>query len=114
MAERNLKPRTPGEPIPAKQMPPQAAAQDADDPVEPQAVGSFLDSLSEDEIAILAAELMRRRKVASPAAKEPGELPDQSEIDPGKIKRAVLSRQGWVCPLESGNQPKIAGRGFVA
>lgn len=28
-------------------------------------------------------------------------LPDQSEIDPYKIRRAVLSRQGWVCPAEA-------------
>lgn len=27
-------------------------------------------------------------------------LPDQSEIDPRKIDRAVLSRQGWVCPVK--------------
>lgn len=26
------------------------------------------------------------------------ELPDQSKIDPTKISRAVLTKQGWVCP----------------
>lgn len=35
---------------------------------------------------------------AKPEAKAPGELPDQSEIDPTKIDRAVMSKQGWVVP----------------
>ena len=34
--------------------------------------------------------------VASPA--KPEGLPDASTIDPDKIQRAVLSRQGWIVP----------------
>ncbi|MDX1496956.1 MAG: hypothetical protein R3352_05325 [Salinisphaeraceae bacterium] len=30
--------------------------------------------------------------------RDPDELPDQSEINPDTIERAVLSKQGWVCP----------------
>lgn len=26
------------------------------------------------------------------------DLPDASDIDPKKISRAVLTKQGWVCP----------------
>lgn len=36
----------------------------------------------------------------TPSAAEQA-LPDQSEIDPRKIRRAVLTRQGWVCPAEA-------------
>ena len=28
------------------------------------------------------------------------DLPDVSDIDPKTIKRAVLTKQGWVCPAE--------------
>lgn len=51
-------------------------------------------------------------EVAKPETTAPGEeqaaenadvdmsLPDQSEIDPYKITRAVKTRQGWVCPAQ--------------
>lgn len=32
-------------------------------------------------------------------------LPDQSEVDPTRIRRAVLTKQGWVCPAESPKPP---------
>lgn len=31
-----------------------------------------------------------------------GELPDAADIDPATISRAVLTRQGWVCPEARG------------
>jgi hypothetical protein len=42
-----------------------------------------------------AAEKTTKVKAAT---KAPGELPDESDIDPTKISRAVLTKQGWVCP----------------
>lgn len=33
-------------------------------------------------------------------------LPDQSEVDPTTITKAVKTRQGWVCPL-----PKLKTEG---
>lgn len=41
------------------------------------------------------------QKVANPEAL----LPDQDTIDPAKIKIPVLSKQGWVVPLEFGTPP---------
>jgi hypothetical protein len=52
------------------------------------------------------ADMMRRlNAIEARAVPPPGRaeaqaaLPDQSEIDPAKIKDAVLSKQGWVLPL---------------
>jgi hypothetical protein len=51
------------------------------------------------------ADLMRRlNAIESRAVPPPGvaeakaKLPDQDEIDPAKIDKAVLSKQGWVLP----------------
>lgn len=30
---------------------------------------------------------------------EAGELPDAADVDASKIRKAVLTRQGWLCPL---------------
>ena len=38
-----------------------------------------------------APEQSQRRPLAS-------ELPDATDIDPKTLTRAVLTRQGWVCP----------------
>lgn len=32
-------------------------------------------------------------------------LPDQSTVDPDKIKRAVLTQQGYVVPTDLGKKP---------
>lgn len=37
-------------------------------------------------------------------AKKSG-LPDQSTVDPDKIKRAVLTQQGYVVPTDLGKKP---------
>lgn len=83
---RDLKPRTPGEPVQERQMPPQ-------EPVKPTI---DLSNLSDDEIIAMAVEARRRKEKRGDT-----DLPDQAEIDPATIKRAVLTKQGWVCPLES-------------
>ena len=94
--DRKFVTRTPGEQIDPRQMPPQDPA-----PVQaeiPQAApgGIDLSALSDDEVIMLAAEARRRAAQKS----QPGELPDQSEIDPATIKSSVLTKQGWVVPIE--------------
>jgi hypothetical protein len=37
-------------------------------------------------------------EVPAVVAAVPGELPDESEIDPSAIERSVLTKQGWVVP----------------
>lgn len=39
-----------------------------------------------------------------PKAKKSG-LPDQSTVNPDKIKRAVLTQQGYVVPTDLGKKP---------
>lgn len=41
-------------------------------------------------------------RAAAPKANPDAELPDQSEIDPAKIKSPTLSKQGYVVPLGYG------------
>lgn len=50
------------------------------------------------ELAPEAAKPEAKPSKAKPEAKAPGELPDQSEIDPKTITRAVETKQGWVVP----------------
>lgn len=44
-------------------------------------------------------------QAAAPAPAEPSGLPDAADIDPAKLKRAVLTKQGWVCPTTSPAPP---------
>ncbi len=37
------------------------------------------------------------------AAEQPGDLPNAIDIDPNAISAPVLTRQGWVCPVEKPN-----------
>ena len=37
-------------------------------------------------------------------AKKPRGLPDQDEVNPDKIPRAVLTQQGWVVPTNYGSK----------
>lgn len=32
-------------------------------------------------------------------------LPDESEVDPYSIRKAVLTKQGWVCPADIPTPP---------
>ncbi len=49
-------------------------------------------------------------RASSPAAKPNPEadLPDQTEIDPAKIKSPTLSKQGYVVPLNYGDPANVA------
>lgn len=106
-----LKPQTPGaKPVPEKQMPPQAIVEEQKDanvpPVEeqPEAKDIALDvaSLTDDQLMALAAEVKRRSKKQAQGA-----LPNQEDIDPAKITRPQLSKQGWVCPLPKPNPKQM-------
>lgn len=44
-------------------------------------------------------------KPPSPEKRDASELPDASEIDPNKIKRSVLTKQGYVVPTTFGKPP---------
>lgn len=79
---RNLTPQMPGETGPAGELPEGAADQQQADKPKPG------------------------RKPRAAMERPAGELPDQSEVDASKLSRAVLTKQGWVCPLESGPRPK--------
>lgn len=82
---RILNPQTPGvNPTPA-QMPPQEA--EAQHPPEIQ-------KLIDDAKAQAVKEYRRSLRDAKPDS----DLPDQSEIDASTITRAVLTRDGYVCP----------------
>ena len=47
-------------------------------------------------------------RAAAPKASPEADLPDQSEIDPAKIKSPTLSRQGYVVPLNYGDPANVA------
>jgi hypothetical protein len=85
MAKPKLTPQTPGEPVqdPAELTIPaaeaEAAAPEADQPTTTETV----EAVTEAPAVVAAA---------------PGELPDESEIDPAAIERPVLTKQGWVVP----------------
>lgn len=72
------------------------------------------------EVAALRAELAQLKQmmaglVSARAAPVPNgknatpeNLPDQTEVDPAKIERPVLSKQGWVVPHGFGSPPAAA------
>jgi hypothetical protein len=89
---RNIKINTPGE------------NPEADDALEVGA-GDQTDEGVDDEFeARVEAETQRRvaaalaKQAKSQTTKSGGPLPDQSEVDATKIKRSVLTKQGWVVP----------------
>lgn len=45
-----------------------------------------------------------KQSPSRPAA-EVESLPDQSEVDPDKIKSPVLTKQGWIVPTAFGSNP---------
>ncbi|MBU0539875.1 MAG: hypothetical protein KKF24_10755 [Gammaproteobacteria bacterium] len=116
--KRNVATRTPGEAPPAEQMPVQASTdeqtQDTDSGApkfseeQQAAIDAEVQRRLEDEMVdeekklIVEAEVQRRvkehRRAAMETAKPVSDLPAQKDIDPKKIKRAVLSRDGYVCP----------------
>lgn len=78
MAKPKLTPQTPGEPV-----------QDPDELTSPAAEADQPTTTETAEAVTDAPAVV---------ASAPGELPDESEIDPAAIERQVLSKQGWVVP----------------
>lgn len=106
MAESKVKPQTPGGNPPAKQMPPQDVEQSAaagNEPT-PQEV-----EITPEIQALIAAERdkaikeFRRKMMVKP--EQAGDLPDQSDFDANKIKRAVLTKDGYLCPNPPPEEP---------
>ena len=66
----------------------------ADKDLTPQVPGEVSDTVPE------AVEAPKKApKAAKPAPKPQADgLPDMGDVDPEKIHRAVLTRQGWVVP----------------
>lgn len=119
MAKPNLKPQVPGQPAavaaagsaaPVSTSIPEAQAQ-ISEPLQPT-VGEGSQATSGDVQTgngdTPPAEALAPAPAAAPQPEQqpevtqvpgqPGELPDQSEIDPTKITRTVLTKQGYICP----------------
>lgn len=102
--KRQYKTRTPGEPVSEQHMPPQApeAPETPAETPEPE--------LSPEMLAIVDAAVKRRLRAAEAARNAPRRnnenLPDVSEVDPDKISRAVLTKQGWIVPNEQAKKQR--------
>lgn len=81
------------------------------DPIEPVPAAET-GHLPPDLAAIVAAEVAKALRAQAHAARPltEAELPDQSEIDPGKITRPMLSKQGYVVPNGYGMPAAEAAR----
>lgn len=64
----------------------------ATQPTEAQKAAAIA-TVAEAKIEDTEAEVVRKQ-----LDRAPGELPDASDVDPTKIKRSVLTKQGWVTP----------------
>lgn len=98
---KRISPQMPGEPVNAATEQPaeQPAPTVATAAIEPAVDQGPAPETQEPVVASAApAPALGPAKQAMPANRSTSELPDQSEIDPYSIKRAVLSKQGWVCP----------------
>ena len=101
MSESNKSPRlksqTPGGPVPKKQMPPQEGEAQTDD---------LVSGLSPDLQKLIQLEKDKAVSLYKKSIGENSEYPPQHEIDAGKIARAVMSEDGWVCP----SPPEVSDR----
>ena len=102
----------------AKALNPQTPGEVVEDPVEavevaaPAAGAEETVTVSKSQLEAIVAVAVKKAVAAGPvvSAKASDEnLPDQSTVDPLKIKKPVLTKQGWVVPDKFGanpNQPK--------
>lgn len=96
------------------QVPGEAPTQDEDYQHEEQPKTSgktievSVDVLAEMQATIRRLEMkVENRSSPRGSAKIPdADLPDQSDIYQSLIKTPVLTKQGWVVPVEFGSQPK--------
>lgn len=102
-------PKTPGETPPEKQMPPQDLLPPGETPPEEQSLVDQFEALppelkeyvkQKEAMAVKEA----RRAMQQPKVEASG-LPDQKDVDPDKIKRAVLTKDGYVCPNPPPEEP---------
>lgn len=108
--KKKATPRTPGEQPNLDQMPPQ---QDVTPPSPaPEAAPEQVFEMTESQLESIVQSMVDKRvegRIAQEVrnvrtnTRNPQNsvenLPDQTEIDPKKIERAVLTKQGYVCPL---------------
>lgn len=120
-AVRNLNVKTPGVSTPggdapnaadeaADQAAVEAMANDTSDVEIPAVVDKAppdLKAYIDEQIAKgIAAGIKTIKKAQSNPAAPAVELPDQTEVDPKKIKTPVLSKQGYVVPHAYGRAPE--------
>lgn len=107
---RNLSIRTPGVALDmgGDEVATREPEADQIEPVPAAAAGH----LPPDLAAIVAAEVAKALRAQAQATRPltEAELPDQSEIDPGKITRPMLSKQGYVVPNGYGMPAAEAAR----
>ena len=106
---RNLSIRTPGVALDlGDEVATREPEADQIEPVPAAAAGH----LPPDLAALVAAEVAKalRAKADADRPLTEAELPDQSEIDPGKITRPMLSKQGYVVPNGYGMPAAEAAR----
>jgi hypothetical protein len=116
-AKKDLKPQTPGDQPDLNQMPtlddPNAQGANAelnaggdDEPtpneggkieISPEDLERLIDKAVEKRVVSEVKAVRRKQELAKNP--QPENLPDQKDIDANKIGRAVLSKQGWVCPV---------------
>lgn len=102
--KRKLKPQTPGKAIEPEKLPPQV--EEVEERAETPSNDLDEVTLTKKDLKELVTRMVDKqldeRVVAKVSGSSPGqtapELPDQSEVDATKITRAVLTKQGWVCP----------------
>lgn len=98
MKRRNIKVQTPGEqPVDVPVEQPVEAVQEHIEPelIVEQQPETAVPSVTSDPVVDAPAVQDEQPK---PVVKSKG-LPDQSDVDPNAITRAVLTKQGYVCPL---------------
>ncbi|MFT3806095.1 hypothetical protein [Arenimonas sp.] len=90
-AKSNRAPKVPGATTDTTTPEPSAAAA----PVEqtPEQKAAAIATVAETKVSEADAEQVRKQ-----LDRQPGELPDASEIDPKTLKRSVRTKQGWITP----------------
>jgi hypothetical protein len=112
-AKRNLKPQTPGAQVDNSQLPPQDGEVEETVDVVEEAVETEADeeiTIKKSDLEAMVAGMVekqvvtevkaaRRRTELASRVDDRENLPDQKDVDATKISRAVLTKQGWVCPI---------------
>jgi hypothetical protein len=105
-ANRNINPRTPGTQDESDKMPPQQGEENTPEAPETDEEITIKKSELEEMVAgmvesrvVSEVKAARRRVELAKNPMEAEDLPDQKDVDATKLKRAVLTKQGWVCPL---------------